>query len=266
MSPLRIVTDGGADLPPGLMDLLDIRVVQGTVYLDGTEWWGTNDEFWRATRAGDVPSTAPPSVEQFCNAFCDREPTCAVVVSGELSHTLEHAEHAATERPSVGVIDSRSLSVGTGLLALLAAEAAADTPELGRLRLMLPSLVARLHVFALIENVDNLIRGGRAGLVEAPKHPGWRQLVAVKGHVIPLEQVHHRRRAIDALLHHIGEHLTHGVERWAVGHGDADDVDDFADKARRRIGTDPEFVVPLGPTVGAHAGPGALVLGFVAAS
>lgn len=265
MSPVRIVTDGGADLPDGVAESLGIRIVRGPVHLNGSDWRGTIDDFWRVVHAGDpAPSTAPPGREAFAEAFAGADPVCAVLVSSELSRTVEHAKEAAGGNQSIHVVDSRSLSVGTGLVATAAARAAALDADFDEVKGLARQLVDQVHLHAVIDDVDYLLRGGRAGLVDAHAKRGSRYVVAVKGHVIPLERAKDRQGAIRHLLDHLADHLRHGVEHWAVGHGAASDVDEFTARVQDRLARPPEFVVPLGPSVGTHAGPGALVVGFLA--
>ena len=267
MALVRIVTDGGADLPPELADSLGIRVVRGGIHFGEDSWEGSAQEFWRRVRGrGDVPSTSPPSVETLVDAFAGSEPVCAIHVSAELSHTEDNAKQAAgSSADRVHVVDSRSLSVGTGLVAMVAAQAAAVDVDFEQIKALARRLVDQVHVHAVIDAVDYLMRGGRAGLLDTHsiKHRAS-QIVAIKGHAIPLRQVKGRRRAVDELLSHIAEHAEHGISQWAVGHGDAGDVDDFVARATKVLKSEPAFVVSLGPSVGTHAGPDALVLGFLA--
>jgi DegV family protein with EDD domain len=265
MHAVRIVTDGAADLPDEVVESLGIRVVRGPVHINGADWHGSLDEFWRAVRAGDpAPSTGPPGPEAFSDAFAGEDPVCAALVSSELSRTVEHAKQAAGANDRVHVVDSRSLSVGTGLVAMVLARAAAAGADFESVKRLARRLVDEVHVHAVIDDVEYLLRGGRAGLVDAHAKPGFRYDVAEKGHVIPLERAKDRHGAIRRLLDHVTDHQRHGIEHWAVGHAAAGDVDDFTNRVQKRLDRPPEFVVPLGPSVGAHAGPGALVLGFLA--
>ncbi|MCA1845376.1 MAG: DegV family EDD domain-containing protein [Actinobacteria bacterium] len=264
MSPVRIVTDGAADLPDGVAEALGIRVVRGPVHLNGSDWHGTIEEFWRAVRAGDpAPSTAPPGREAFAEAFAGTDSVCAVLVSSELSRTVEHAKEAAGGEQHVHVVDSRSLSVGTGLVAAGVARTAALDADFDEVKRLARQLVDEVHLHAVIDDVDYLLRGGRAGLVDAHAKRGSRYVVAVKGHVIPLDRAKDRAGAIRRLIDHLADHVPHGIGHWAVGHGAADDVEEFTAQVEERLGRPPEFVVSLGPSVGAHAGPGALVVGFL---
>lgn len=161
------------------------------------------------------------------------------------------------------VFDTRSLSVGTGLVALAAAEAAQAGTGGDRLATMVEGWVERLHLHAVIDDAGLLVRGGRAGLVAygAGSHD-HRHVVAVKGHVIPIRQARHRGEALRALAGHIGDHVGDGVSRWAVGHGAAPDAEDCVDRLTRVFGCDPSYVTLLGAATGSHLGPRSVVVGF----
>lgn len=263
---IRVVTDAGADLPASLAEALGIRIVHGAVHFGTELWQGSEQEFWEAVRrGGPAPSTSPPTAAALAEAFSGAEFVCSIHVSAELSRTVEHAKEAAAGAESVHVVDTRSLSVGTGLVAVAAAEAAELNTGFHQVKALVRRLVDQAHVYAVIEDVSFLIRGGRAGLIGASAKPGSRQVLAVRGHAIPLGHARDRPGAIRELLHHVAGHGGHSVDRWAVGHGDADDAEDFVGRARRQLGRAPSFVVPLGPAVGTHAGPGALILGVLEA-
>src|SRR6266545_7257544 len=202
MGPVRVVTDGGADLPPDLAVHLGIDVVHGAVRFGPESWDGQPEEFWRQVRSGtSTPGTSPPSVEMLGQAFAGDGPVCAVHVSGELSRTEPNAREAAAGLPGpVHVVDSRSLSVGTGLVVMVLAQAARAGLSLSELAALAQGLVERTHVHAVIEDVDYLRRGGRAGLVGTRTRRGVRQVIAVRGHAVALRQSRDRHRAIEQLF------------------------------------------------------------------
>ena len=261
---MLIVTDGAVDVPEaiGSSDLL--RQVPG-------ELWGADgplrvdrDEFWAGLRRGEYPSTSPPTVSALMRAYEHPDLVLAVHVSGELSATLQRAYEAAERVGSgVSVIDSGSLSVGAGLV----------VAELHRLALAgsVPSLVdaaqelpGRLHTFALIQEVDALRRSDRSGLLPsghlARNHP---LVVAVRGRVVPLAQPRHRASAITELSGHLQHRSGPPTVAWALGHGDAADIDSVVKGFSHYLGQAPIFVTLLDPTVGVHLGPDALVVGVL---
>ncbi|HWG73643.1 MAG TPA: DegV family protein [Acidimicrobiales bacterium] len=270
---MRVVTDGGADVTPELGARLKIETIRGPVCFGGNHWRGEPGEFWSALRRGEnLPATEAPSVADLAASYVVDGPVMAVHVSSELSRTVAHARAAAAEvnvevEVEVEVVDSRSLSVGTGLVAMAAAQAIEAGAEWERLREMVAGWVDEVHLHGLIDDVGFLVRGGRAGLVAArlSKH-AHRHVVAVKGHVIPVRQVRHRGEAIREMVAHIREHVPDGASRWAVGHGDAYDVDAVVERLVAVFGCDPAFVTLLGPPVGSHMGPGAIAVAFFSRS
>lgn len=260
----RVVTDGAVDLPAAA----GVTVVRGPVRLDGEAWDGDLARFWAELgKRAQLPATEAPAVDQLAAAYAGTDPVLAVHVSGELSRTVAHARRAAAASACpVQVVDSRSLSVGAGLLVMAAREAVDAGVHGERLTRMVDAWVGQLHVHALIDDVGLLVRGGRAGLVAAglSRH-AHRQVVAVKGHAIPIREVRHRAEGIRELIEHVREHADGGVTRWAVGHGDAADRGEFVERVAGLFGCEPSYVTLLGAPVGAHMGPRSLVLGFLSA-
>ena len=266
---MRVVTDGAADVAPDLAARLTIETVRGPVCFGGVRWHGDPGEFWVALRRGGrPPATEAPTVEDLAASYRADGPVLAVHVSSELSRTVAHARAAAAEvKAVVEVVDSRSLSVGTGLVAVAAGQAIEAGVEWERLRKMAATWVDEVHLHGVIDDVAFLVRGGRAGLVAArvSKH-AHRHVVAVKGHVIPVRQVRHRAEAVREMVAHVREHVPDGAPRWAVGHGDCDDIDDVVERLVGVFRCDPSFVSLFGPPVGSHMGPGAIAVAFFSPS
>ncbi len=261
----RVVADGAVDLPAGVAASAGIEVVRGPVRFDGRVWDGDLEQFWAELGATpDLPATDAPSVEDLAAAYGTDGEVTAVHVSSELSRTWAHAREAADRvTAAVNVVDSRSLSVGAGLLALSAAEAAAKGLEGDGLAEMVARWVDQLHVHAVIDDVSLLVHGGRAGLVadKVGRHTR-RHLIAVRGHAIPICQVRHRKEAVRELVEHVRDHVGTTLPRWAVGHGAADDADEFVERLAGVFGCDPDYVTLVGAPVGSHMGRGSLVVGF----
>ena len=137
MSHVAIVTDSVSDLPPDVAARQGITVVPLTVSF-GSESFRVNvdlttEEFWQRMTAPDAPfpTTAAASPGDFLQAFdaaFDRGAEAVVCVncSGELSGTLKSAQVAQGMRAEreIHVIDSRTASMGHGMLAQVAAELA----------------------------------------------------------------------------------------------------------------------------------------------
>jgi fatty acid kinase fatty acid binding subunit len=261
-----IVTDGAVDLPPILELSGRVRVVPGEVWVGDEPFTGDRAEFWRTLRQGTFPSTTPPTVNAIAEAYRHHDLVVALHVSAELSATITRAREAAQRAGSgIVVVDTRSLSVGAGLLAAAADRAALDPLAEQSIVDLVTVLPDQLHTFVVVQDPEPLRRSGRAGLL--PKHHvarGRPLVLAVRGRAILLDQPKDRAKALRQIVRHARLSTDSNVAAWSLGHGDASDLDDVTDLLSESFGHPPDFVVPIDPTVGAHVGPDAVVVGVLA--
>ena len=176
MPGVFVVTDSSSDLTTAEVAGLDVEIVPLTVRIGDDEFVDGRDlsveEFYRRMAASDeLPQTACPSPGAFEEAFqgaadAGADAVVCITISSDLSNTLQSAQTAAAgfgERLPVHVIDSKSVSSGLGTL-VLEAGAVARTgagPEavVGRVE----EMIARTHVFATLNTLENLKKGGRIG-------------------------------------------------------------------------------------------------------
>lgn len=167
---VRIVTDSGSDLPPQLRQQLDIESVSLTMHF-GAEVYHegelTADEFWEKAAGPHHPQTSQPPVGVYEEVFerlvaLGKQVLC-VTITGKHSGTF-NAAHLAAQRfgEAVTVFDSCSLSLGQGVQALVAAEAARAGRSVAEILALLEDLRARMRLLIVLDTLENLRRGGRA--------------------------------------------------------------------------------------------------------
>jgi DegV family protein with EDD domain len=278
MSTVRIVTDSSCDLPAEVVERMGIDIVPLTIRFGEEEFVDRFElspaEFWAkcATIPG-LPETAAPAPGQFeatYRAAVAEGATGVLVVSlsGALSATMQSAQLAARSVSDelgveIGVVDSRSVSLGVGLNAIECARRAAQGATVAELLEVGRSIAERTRVFAALDTLENLKRGGRIGNAAA--------LLGTALSIKPLievvdgkvEQAGKQRTRAKA-LNHLVETLRRfdgRVENLAVLHGDCSDIDQFVDRLRAHY--DGEIIVgELGPVIGTHAGRGTIGFGF----
>jgi DegV family protein with EDD domain len=286
--PVKVVTDSTSDLPPDLAASHDILVVPlqivfgKTSFRDGVEIDAR--EFYKKLQQGpDHPSTRPPAEEDFYGHFhrlIVEQDILAVHISGKLSLTAENAQKAALrgirswdhlpkERHNCAleVVDSRSVSMGVGLLALFAARMAARGEKVFAIAQRLRQMVPRLHILFAVDTLDYLQRGGRIGKAQA-----WvGKLLAIKpilgvvgGEVVPVDKVRGGRRVHPRIAELVKERVDPQKPIVAcVAHAQAPV---WADRLRKLL--EKNFKVAesletdIGPVVGTHAGPGCVGVVF----
>jgi DegV family protein with EDD domain len=167
---IRVVIDSSCDLPAQVLGEYGIDVVPLTVHF-GTEVYRDGDlsveEFWRKAAGPNPPQTSQPTVGAFDEAFgrlvalgCQ---VLCLTITGKHSGTFNSARLAAQRfGEAVQVFDSLSLSLGLGLQALSAAQAARAGRSMQEILTMLEGLRARMRLMIVLDTLENLRRGGRA--------------------------------------------------------------------------------------------------------
>lgn len=267
---VAIVTDSASDLPADLASELDIEIVPLKVRFGDTEFVDrrelTTEDFWRRCKASAVlPSTAAPSPGEFEEAFRraaandGTEGVICISLSGALSATYEAAQQAARALDGdvdVRVIDSRALTLALGIIVVQAARAAQSGKSLDDIVGIVEGLIPRTRIYAALDTLENLKKGGRIGGAQAMLG----SMLSIKpiielnsGKVEQESKQRTRGKALRYLVEKVSEHAP--VENLAVMHGDAPDIDDFLDMLAEVHPRDSVTVAQLGPVIGAHGGP-----------
>ena len=277
MSPIRIVTDSASDLPQELADEHRIQIVPLRVRFGEEEFVDRQDltptEFWSRIKSSPVlPETSAPSAGQFEEAFrrAASEGADGVVcinLSGELSATIQSAQVAAkavADTIPVRVIDSRSCSMGVGNLCLAAAELAEQGKGLEDIAGTIEDLVPRLRVFAALDTLENLKKGGRIGGAQAMLGSllSIKPIIQISGGVDQESKQRTRSKSLKYLAEKVREHAP--VERLAVVHAQAGDVDELLGYLADIAPRDQIIVADIGAVIGAHGGPGTTGVTFLA--
>ncbi len=265
---VRIVTDSACDLPEPVCEELGIEVVPLTIRFGEREFVDrkelSTEAFWRELESSPVlPETAAPSVGAFEETFrrLSDEGADAIVcinLSGRLSATLQSAQVAAKsldgERP-IEIIDSLSASMGIGNLVLHAARRAHEGADISTIVREVLDQRDRQHVFATLDTLEYLRKGGRIGGAQAMLGSvlSIKPLIQVTDGVVEQAgKVRTRSKALKALIDHVP---SGRVELMSVLHANAPDLDEFLEMLRPLV-PDAEVVVgTIGPVVGVHTGP-----------
>ena len=270
-----VVTDSACDLPQDVVDKHGIEVVPLTIRFGDDEFvdrveLGT-DEFWaRVAESPTLPQTSAPSAGAFETAFrrlADDGASGIVCVSlsSRLSATMQAAQVATStvsNKCPVRVIDSRSLSLILGTLAITAAEHAAAGESLDEIVTAVETQREAAELFATLDTLENLRKGGRVSGVQAVLG----SMLAIKpivtlvdGEVRALAKVRTRGKSLRWLIDKLKEDP---VENLAVMHASAPDLDEFLDMIEPIYPREQIVVGQIGPVIGTHTGPRAVGVTF----
>jgi len=277
---VRVITDSSSDLPADIADELDIVIVPLTIRFGDEEFVDREDlsvaEFWsRCVNAPTLPATAAPAPGQFEAAYraaaVDGMTSVLVVsLSGDLSATMQSAQLAARTVQAddgieldVRVVDSRSVSMGLGTIVLACARAARDGATIDVVEALAGDLVERNRVFAALDTLENLKKGGRIGGAKAMLATALsiKPIIEVSGGTV--EQAGKQRTRSKALAFLVDKvrAFEGNIENLAVMHADCSDVDLFVDMLTPLYPG--EIVVgEIGPVIGSHGGRGTIGVAF----
>ena len=273
-SRVAIVTDSTADLPRDLVASRSITIVPLTLHLDGQSLLDGVDitpaEFYRRLpSATSHPTTSQPSPGRFAQAYTELLKEHESVISIHISETLSGTHASAvqgaemTDPKRVHVVDSQVVSMSLGLVTLAASTMAAQGEEVSSIEATILAMRPQVQTYFSVATLEFLRRGGRIGRASALLGSVLqvKPVLCIRdGQVTPLERVRTFERALSRIVE-----LTGAVDRGhgvcvIVGHADAEsDAETVAGKLEAIAET--LLIQPLGPVVGAHAGPGVVGVG-----
>jgi DegV family protein with EDD domain len=277
---VHVVTDSSCDLPADIAHDLDISIVPLAIRFGDEEFIDREElstaEFWtRCVNSDTLPETAAPAPGQFEQVYrsaAAKGATGIVVVSlsSALSATMQSAQLAAkaiaddtTIDLDVRVIDSRTISMGLGTIALACARAARAGASIDEIEALANDLVGRTRVYGALDTLENLKKGGRIGNAKALLATALsiKPIIEVTGGIV--EQAGKQRTRSKALAHLVDtvKKYQGNIENLAVLHADCSDVDLFVEMlAPYHTG---EIVIgEIGPVIGTHGGRGTIGVAF----
>ena len=287
MNPYVIMTDTTADLPESYIREHGLSILSLNYILDGQTYDREHPldvkEFYAKMRAGSMPTTSQVNPEQAKTAMCacleTGQDVLYIAFSSGLSGTYNSGRIAADEIAEEGlfperkivVIDSLSASLGEGLLV----HKAVKLKEAGKSLKEVADWVEKniLHICHnfTVDDLFHLHRGGRVSKATAilGTMMNVKPVLHVddEGHLIAIGKVRGRKKSISALVDRMAEQMK-GFEDQNdvvfISHGDCiEDVEYLEKLIREKFGITEFLVNEVGPTIGAHSGPGTLALFFV---
>ncbi len=277
MSAVHIVTDSACDLSADDVAAEGITVVPLSIRFGADEFidreeLSVEDFYKRMADTDALPETAAPAPGAFEQAFRQAAADGATAVvcinlSSALSATMQSALNAAQALKGeldVRVVDSKSIAGGLGTQVLLAAQAARDGKSADEIEAMVTDLAERTEIYAALDTLDNLKKGGRIGGAKALLG----SILSVKpvihiesGAVEEAAKPRTRRKALEWLRDKL--YAEGDVEHLVVCHGEAPDLDTFLDLIADRYPRDQVRVAKIGAVIGTHGGPRVLGVCYV---
>jgi DegV family protein with EDD domain len=270
---IRIVTDSTCEAPPELLThplvtVVPLYVIFGQEsFRDNIEI--TREQFWeRLPKSDKLPTTSQATPAQFdvpFRTFTDAgDSVVAITLSAKLSRTYESAllaKESLAGRP-IHVVDSKSISVGQGLMVQQAVDMASAGASSAEIVARLERMRDEIRLFFTLQTLEYLQRGGRIGKAQAFMGTllQFKPLLSiVEGEVHPAARVRSMSKAIETMEDLLAQQLSARGARVRIGVTHADSptaASEIAATLTKRFDTPNVFTCTLGPVIGTHVGPG----------
>ena len=283
MSTYKIITDSGCDLPADMLASLDLTLVPLTLNFrnEAVDDSVTDDikTLYAALRAGEPATTSAVNPDRWEKAM---EPVLqegrdilVLGFSSGLSTTYQSAVIAAGElkerypERKINVVDTRSASLGQGLLVWYACQKRDEGMDLDALTAWAED--ARFHLchWFTVDDLMYLKRGGRISATTAIVGTMLKIKPVLhmdnEGHLINMFKVRGRKASIEALVDKAAElGGDYDNSTMFICHGDCmEDAKYLESLVKERLGVKNVFIGYTGAVIGSHSGPGTLALFFL---
>ena len=282
MPGIAVVTDSTCDRGPEALTAVNVTMVPLKVHFGDeafSDWVDLKPEqFYPKLRsAAQLPTTSQPTPGDFAEVYRrlaeeGAEGIVSIHLSAKLSGTVESALMAAANSPvPVRVIDSTSVSCGMDFAieaACAARDAGADLDTVEKAAL---DAVADTELFFVIDTLDYLVKGGRAGRSEgaAAALLNIKPILQVTGGVIePFRKCKGTNKAIREMAEYVAERSRKlGPLKIVVIHAVAQNLADELTNAIRSAGTEIAQLScdSIGAVIGTHVGPRTVGVGYAPA-
>jgi len=280
---IGFVTDSTSDIPLEEAAKYEIDIVPANIIFSGKSLRdgvdiSRSELYRRMATERLLPTTSSPSAGVFEETFESMltrgfQKILSIHPASNLSGIFNAARLAASHFPGrVEVLESGSVSMGTGFQLLAATKAATQGASMEAIRNLIADTRKRVHLVALLESLTNLAHSGRVPMVLA----GIGNFLQIKllisimeGTVNRVAQVRTHSRGVTVLLDQIRSWGP--IESLAIAHANARTMaDELVPQIEQTIQGGKQmlqekiFMVEISPAVGIHTGPGAL--GVIAVS
>lgn len=278
----QIITDSCCDLTEAQLQQLQVSCANLTVLYKGENHRNFSDPtavkaFYDELREGVTATTAAANPDDWASlmlpALKEGRDVLVIAFSSGLSTTYQSAVIAAKdlqeEYPdrTINVVDSLCAALGQGLLVHHACRKRDEGMSIGDLTAWLEAHKKNVCHWVTVDDLTHLKRGGRISAATALVGTmlNVKPIIHVDndGHLINCAKVRGRKAAMEYLAKKFAETST-DFDTVFIGHGDCPE-DAAALEALLREKHDIKEITTgyVGPVIGAHTGPGVLVVFFM---
>lgn len=286
MNDYILLTDSSCDLPAEMYAELDLKYVPLTFHHNDEVYKNYHDErdirikdFYEQMRHGKVFKTSALNIQDFASAMepflTEGKDILYIGFSSGLSSTYNASETAANELKEkypdrkIYTVDSKSASLGQGLLVYLAAKQRQLGKSIEEVRDYAEEMKLKVCHYFTVDDMKYLKRGGRISGATA----AIATVLNIKpvmhvdnnGKLIAIEKARGRKAAVKSLINRAVEGAVQPNEQvFFISHGDCiEEAQQLGETLKEQLKVKQIVYNNIGPVIGSHSGPGTLAMFFI---
>lgn len=275
----KLLTDSTADLDENWATAHDVEILGLTIQLDGEiyETVGpnrlTSEKLLESMKNGGKPTTSQVNVGQFEENFRRHAQNgdavlylaFSSVLSGTYQSSMIARDLVLEEFPdaTIEIVDTLAAAGGEGYLSVLAAAARDEGKILEETKAMIIDILPRLRTYFLVDDLYHLMHGGRLSKTSAImgslaniKPLLW---LDATGKLVPLAKIRGRKKALKEVVSQATKSIAHRTAVVAYAN-DLEGAESLKESLLEHDMIDEVLIMPLGPVISAHVGPGTLAV------
>lgn len=285
MRDFVITTESNSDMPAQFLKENGVCVIphyysiDDEVYGDGKEL--SIKEFYDAMRAKKKAATMASNPAVILEKFTEIAKagkdilhiSFSSALSGGYSNIVSGANEIMEEYPEmkIRVVDTLSVSLAEGILIQAALDLRAQGKSMEETADAVEALVPHLCVQFTVDDLNHLYRGGRLSKTTAivGTLANIKPILYIddQGKLVALDKTRGRKKSLNLLVKNMADRLgSYRDKQVFIGivHGDCEeDAKYLAELVKKEFGYENIIIQPVGPSIGAHSGPGAIGILFL---
>ena len=269
---VKVVVDSTSDIPEKLAKEWDITIVPAYVLFGGKSYRDrldiSEDEVYaRLDHDSVFPTTSVPSPQDFADVYNKLADETDEIISIHLTSRESGVYNSAllgkgliNKKCHIEVIDSLSVAMSYGILAIAAAKEAKTGATLEKVTEVVRESIPRMHLIMVLDTLKYVVRGGRVGKGYGLLGSVLRikPLLTMRDGKLMLAGVARTRTTAIKRLYDFVEDFPQ-VSEIAVSYATSnEDAEALAERIKSSHPDTPLYLTRIGPVLGTHAGPGAM--------
>ena len=269
---VKVVVDSTSDIPEKLAKEWDITIVPTYVVFGGKSYRDrldiSEDEVYaRLDHDSVFPTTSVPSPQDFADVYSRLADETNEIISIHVTSRESGVYNSAllgkglvSKKCHIEVIDSLSVAMSCGILAIAAAREAKTGASLEKVADVVRESIPRMHLLMVLDTLKYVVRGGRVGKGYGLLGSVLRvkPLLTIRdGKLMLAGVVRTRAKAINRLYDFVEDFPQ--VSEIAVSYTTSnEEAEALAERIKSSHPGIPLYLTRVGPVLGTHAGPGAM--------